>query len=62
MKYTLHNIIFPKEAESLSDAKAAVLKNGKTIKKLKAEKEELTKQYNEQLARLVKNYEKQLVN
>ena len=59
MKYTLHNVIFPNKAKKLADAEAAVLKNGKTIKKLKEEKEELTKEYNEQLALLVK-YEKQL--
>ena len=59
MKYTLHNVIFPNKAKELADAKAAVLKNGKTIKKLKKEKEELTKQYNVQLARLV-SYEKEL--
>ena len=61
MKYTLHNVIFPNKAKELADAKAAVLKNGKTIKKLKEEKEELTKEYNEQLTRLV-YYEKQLVD
>ena len=61
MKYTLHNVIFPNKAKELADAKAAVLKNGKTIKKLKEEKEELTKEVNEQLARLV-DYEEQLVN
>ena len=59
MKYTLHNVIFPNKAKELLDAKAVVRKNGKTIKKLKKEKEELTKQYNVQLARLV-SYEKEL--
>ena len=61
MKYTLHNVIFPNKAKELENANAAVLKNGKTIKKLKEEKEELTKEYNEQLTRLV-YYEKQLVD
>ena len=59
MKYTLHNVIFPNKAKELADAQATVLKNGKTIKKLKEEKEELTKEYNEQLALLVK-YEKEM--
>lgn len=59
MKYTLHNVIFPNKAKALSDAKAVVRKNHKTIKKLEAEKEELTKDFNEQLALLV-DYEKQL--
>lgn len=59
MKYTLHNVIFPNKAKALSDAKAVVRKNGKTIKKLEAENEELTKEYNEQLALLVK-YEKEM--
>ena len=61
MKYTLHKVIFPNKAKELEDANAAVLKNGKTIKKLKAEKEELTKDFNEQLALLV-DYEQQLVD
>lgn len=59
MKYTLHKVIFPNKAKELEDANAAVLKNGKTIKKLKAENEELTKDFNEQLALLV-DYEKRL--
>ena len=41
MKYTLHNVIFPNKAKELLDAKAAVRKNGKTIKKLKEEVKDL---------------------